>query len=89
MEICIHTLQNTLRTSQENLNDQGCVTVDTSHEELNADDKIENMGPLSNPTPFKEVSLFAFTDDNPLGSPFRDSNCTRTRKSQIHVIWDF
>ena len=75
-----------LRTSQENLNVQGCVTVDTTHEELNTDDKIENIGPLSNPTPFKEVDLFAFTDDNPLDSPFRDRKSERTRKFKIHVV---
>lgn len=77
---------NKLRTSQENLNDQGCVSVDNTHEELNACEKIENIGPLNNCTPLEDVDLFAFTDNNPLGSPFRDRNVARTRKPKIHVV---
>ena len=77
---------NKLRTSQENLNDQGCISVDTTQEELNANDKIENIGPLINSTPLEDVDLFAFTDNNPLGSPFRDRNVARTRSSKIHVV---
>ena len=47
---------NKLRTSQENLNDQGCISVDTTQEELNANDKIENIGPLINSTPLEDVT---------------------------------
>ena len=77
---------NKLRTSQENLNDEGSSCVDTTKEELNANDKIENIGPLINSTPLEDVDLFAFTDNNPLGSPFRDRNVARTRRPKIHVV---
>ena len=77
---------NKLRTFQENLNDQGCVSVDNTQEELNACEKTENIGPLNNCTPLEDVDLFAFTDNNPLGSPFRDRNVARTGKSKIHVV---
>ena len=60
--------------------------MDTTQEELNANDKIENIGPLSNSTHLEDVDLFAFTDNNPLGSPFRDRNIPITRKSKIHVV---
>ena len=76
---------NKLRTSQENLNKQGCISVDTTQEELNTHNKIENIGLLINFTPLEDVDLFAFTDNNPLGSPFRDRNVARTKKSKIHV----
>ena len=52
----------------------------------NAHDKIENIGPLINSTPLEDVDLFAFTDNNPLGSPFRDRNVARTRRAKIHVV---
>ena len=74
---------NKLRTSQENINDEGSMSVDSTQEELNA--HIENIGPLINSTPLEDVDLFAFTDNNPLGSPFRDRNVARTKKSKIHV----
>ena len=77
---------NKLRTSQENVSDQGCVSVDTTQEELNTHEEIENIGSLSHFTPLEDVDLFAFTDNNPLGSPFRDRNVARTRKSKIHVV---
>ena len=68
---------NKLRTSQENLN-EGSTSVDSTQEELNA--HIENIGPLINSTPLEDVDLFAFIDNNPLGSPFRDRNIARTRR---------
>ena len=80
---------NKLRTSQENLNDEGSTCVDSTQEELNANDKIENIGPLINSTPLEHVDLFAFTDNNPLGSPFRDRNIARTSRPQIHVVLEF
>ena len=60
--------------------------MDTTQEELNTNEHIENIGPLSNFTPLEDVDLFAFTDNNPLGSPFRNRNVVRTRKSKIHVV---
>ena len=60
--------------------------MDINHEELNTNDNIENIGPLINSTPLEDVDLFAFTDNNPLGSPFRHRNKARTRKSKIHVV---
>ena len=75
--------------SQENLDDQGCISVDCTQEELDTNEEIENIGPLSNFTPLEDVDLFAFTDNNPLGSNFRDRNVARTRKSKIHVVWNF
>ena len=75
---------NKLRTSQENLNDQGSTCVDTTQEELNASDKIENIGPLINSTHLEDVDLFAFTHNNPPGSLFR--NIARTRRPKIHVV---
>ena len=77
---------NKLRTSQENLNDEQSSCVDTAHEELNAHEEIENIGPLINSTPLEDVDLFAFADNNPLGNPFRDRNSARTRNSKIHVV---
>ena len=77
---------NKLRTSQENLNDERSTCVDTTQEELNANDQIENIGPLINSTPLEDVDLFAFTGNNPLGSPFRDRNIARTRRPKIHVV---
>ena len=48
---CIHYRRaNKLRTSQENLNDEGSSCVDTTQEELNAHEEIENIGPLINST---------------------------------------
>ena len=35
---------NILRTSQENLNDQGCVSVDNTQKELYTHEEIENIG---------------------------------------------
>ena len=77
---------NKLETSQENLNDKRYISVDSTQEGLNAHEEIENIGPLSHSTSFEDVDLFAFTDNNPLGSPFRDRNVARTRKSKIHVV---
>ena len=77
---------NKLRTSQENLNDEGSTCVDTTQEELNA--HIENIGLLIN-SPLEDVDLFAFTDNNPLGSPFRARNIAKTRRQKIHVVWEF
>ena len=77
---------NKLRTSQENLNDQGCISVDTAQEELNTHEEIGNIGPLSNFTPLEDVDLFVFTDNNSLGNPFRDRNVARTRRPKIHVV---
>ena len=44
--------------------------MDNTQEELNACEKIENIGSLNSCTPLEDVDLFAFTDNNPLGSPF-------------------
>ena len=57
---------NKLRTSQENLNDELSSCVDTTHEEPNAHEEIENIGPLIKSIPLEDVDLFAFTDNNPL-----------------------
>ena len=77
---------NKLRTSHENWNDEGSTCVDTTQEELNANDKVENIGPLINSTPLGDTDLFAFTNNNPLGSHFRDRNVTRTRRPKTHVV---
>ena len=79
---------NKLRTSQENLNDEVHVWI-LPKRKLNANDTIENIGPLINSTPLENVDLFAFTDNNPLASPFKDRNIARTRKPKLHVVWDF
>ena len=54
----------------------------TTQEELNANDKIENIGPLINSTSLEDVDLFAFTDNNPLGSPFRDTKYNKNKKTK-------
>ena len=74
------------REKKENINDEGSSCVDTTQEELNANDKIENIGPLINSTPLEDVDLFAFTDNTPLVSPFRHRNVARTRRPKIHVV---
>ena len=78
---------NKLRDSNDDLHEQESTSVDTTQEEINAHDNVENIGAfntLINPPPFENVDLFAFTNKNPLGSPFRDRKIARTRK--VHVI---
>ena len=77
---------NKLRDSNDDLHEQESTSVDTTQEELNAHDNVENIGAfntLTNPPPFENVDLFAFTDKNPLGSPFRDRKIARTRKGHM------
>ena len=78
---------NKLRDSNDDLHQQESTSVDTTQEELNSHDNVENIGAfntLTNPPPFENVDLFAFTDKNPLGSPFRDRKIARTRK--VHMV---
>ena len=78
---------NKLRDSNDDLHQQESTSVDTTQEELNAHDNVENIGAintLTNPPPFENVDLFAFTDKNPLGSQFRDRKIARTRK--VHMV---
>ena len=78
---------NKLRDSNDDLHQQESTSVDTTQEELNAHENVENIGAfntLTNPPPFENVDFFAFTDKNPLGSPFRDRKIARTR--EVHMI---
>ena len=79
---------NKLRNSNDDLHEQESTSVDTT-QELNAHDNVENIwvfNTLTNPLPFENVDLFAFTDKNPLGSPFRDRKISRTKKPNVHVV---
>ena len=56
---------NKLRDPNDDLHEQESTSVDTTQEELNAHDNVENIGAfntLTNPPPFENVDLFAFTD---------------------------
>ena len=79
------TRLNKLRDSNDDLHES--TSVNTTQDELNAHDNVENIGifnALTNPLPFEDVDLFAFTDRNILGSPFRDRKIARTRK--VHMV---
>ena len=76
---------NKLRDSNDDLHES--TSVDTTLDELNAHDNVENIGvfnALTNPPPFEDVDLFAFTDRNILCSPFRDRKIARIRK--VHMV---
>ena len=76
-----------LRDSNDDLHEQESTSLDTTQKELNEHDNVGNIGAfntLTNPPPFENVDLFAFTDKNPLGSPFRDRKKARTRK--VHMV---
>ena len=80
---------NKLRDSNDDLHEQESISVDTTQEELNTHDNVETIGALNtltNPPPFENVDLFAFTDKNLLGSPFRDRKIARTRKPSVHMV---
>ena len=80
---------NKLRNSNDDLHEQESTLVDATKEEFNAHDNVENIrvfNPLTNPPPFENVDLFAFTDKNPLGSPFRDRKIARTRKPNVNMV---
>ena len=77
---------NKFRDSNDDLHEQESTLFDTTQDELNSPDNVENIGvfsALTNPPPFEDVDLFAFTDRNPLGSPFRDRKIARTRKAHV------
>ena len=78
---------NKLRDSNDDLHEQESTSIDTTQDELNTHDNVENivvLNALINPPPFEDVDLFAFTDRNPLGSPYRDRKIARTRK--VHMV---
>ena len=75
------------RDSNGDLHEQESTSFDITQDELNSPDNVENIGlfnALANPPPFEDVDMFAFTDRNPLGSPFRDRKIARTRK--VHMV---
>ena len=80
---------NKLRDSNDDLHEQESTSIDTTQEEVNAHDNVENIrvfNTLINPPPFENVDLFAFTDRYPLDSSFRDRKIARTRKPNVHMV---